>query len=75
MEEEEIIAGLRAELTAAYPAMDTRLRNALAERGHGAAAVERLTPEERFREFCDWEGLLGWSGTLLTVAKSAGVVL
>ena len=74
-QERAVIEGLKQELVTAFPRMDSRLRNALAERGHGAEQVRAMSPQSRFNEFCEWEGLLGWAAKLLNIARSAGVVV
>ena len=37
---------------------------ALRERGVSSARALAMTPEEVFHEYCEWHGLLGWSGRL-----------
>lgn len=29
-----------------------------------AVKINRMTPEEQFSRYCEWNGLIGWSGTL-----------
>ena len=37
---------------------------ALRERGVSSASVANMTPDEVFHEYCEWHGLIGWSGRL-----------
>ncbi len=37
------------------------------ERGHTDAQIERMTAEEVFTEFCEWNGLCRWGKTLFAV--------
>jgi hypothetical protein len=32
--------------------------------------IERMTPREAFDAFCNWHGLLDWSGTLIKALDS-----
>lgn len=41
---------------------------ALRERGLSVAQVTSMTPEEVFHEYCEWHGLIGWSGRLWQAA-------
>jgi len=36
----------------------------LRSRGHSDDAIERMSPEEAFSEYCQWNGLINWSGYL-----------
>lgn len=48
---------------------------ALQKRGHTTDEIRNMSPEERFSEFCEWEGLVNWASQLLSAARSCGVVL
>ena len=39
------------------------------ERGHSDETIAQMSPEEAFREYCEWNGLIGWSGTLWRAVK------
>lgn len=52
-----------------------RLVHALLERGHGSGDIEKLSPRERFDEFLSWEGISGWTDTIIETAKAAGFVV
>ena len=39
-------------------------------RGHSDDAIERMSPEEIFEEYCQWNGLINWSGTLWEVVTA-----
>lgn len=52
-----------------------RLAHALLERGHGSADIEKMSPRERLDEFLTWEGIEGWTDTILETAKAAGFVV
>ncbi len=36
----------------------------LRSRGHSDDAIERMSPEEAFAEYCQWNGLINWNDTL-----------
>jgi hypothetical protein len=44
--------------------MDDRVLDALRNRGHSDEQIQKMSPEDVFDEFCQWEGLLGWGPTL-----------
>lgn len=38
--------------------------DAAREREHTDEAISRMTPQELFHEYCEWEGLINYSATL-----------
>lgn len=36
--------------------------------------IEAMTPEEVFEHWLEWEGIIGWSGTILEVLKKLGII-
>jgi hypothetical protein len=42
----------------------------LRERDLSDEQIVALTPREAFREYCEWNGLIGWSETLLDAASA-----
>lgn len=42
----------------------------LHSRGHSDEAIERMTPEEAFAEYCQWNGLINWNGPLWEAATA-----
>lgn len=52
-----------------------RLIHALLERDHSIDEIKAMTPTKRLDEFLHWEGIIGWTGTILSVAKDAGFVV
>lgn len=52
-----------------------RLVHALIERGFNAEEIKAMSPEARLDEYMSWEGLNGWTRTLLDIAKAAGFVV
>ena len=46
---------------------EDKILEALRERGHSDDEILAMAPKERFREFCAWEGLIGYADMLLEV--------
>lgn len=38
--------------------------DALRNRGHSDARIAKMDPVFMFKEYCDWNGLVNWGGTL-----------
>lgn len=47
----------------------SQLMDALRNRGLSTEEIEKLDGERAFNEFCMWHGLIGWGGTLYSLAK------
>ncbi len=50
-------------------AMD--LQSALKNRGHTTSEIEIMSPEEKFDEYCEWHGLIGWGPRLRGIMDDA----
>lgn len=48
------------------------LVSALLNRGHSAEAMKNMTAFERLAEALEWNGLTGWTPTIVNMAKGAG---
>src|ERR1700722_9967095 len=53
--------------------MDSELREALVNRGHSDAQIAALTPQEKFDEYCEWNGLIRHGSTLRAVHIASGL--
>jgi hypothetical protein len=47
--------------------LQTDVLEALRSRGHTDSAIEQMTWDQAFDEFCMWEGLVNWGPTLRAV--------
>jgi len=66
----------QADEACGYTGIDHRdLVKALMQRGHDRDKILAMSPEQRFHEYCQWEGLLGYGSHLLRVAAHCRVVL
>ena len=54
---------------AKFEAMPVDLLDALHDRGWDDIEIVGMDAETMFSEFCLWNGLVGWSATLLRMAK------
>ena len=53
-----------------FDTLPAHVREALGERGISPERTSNMTGEEIFREYCQWHGLFGWSGTLWSVVMA-----
>lgn len=44
--------------------------DALHERRFSDSEIEQMEPEQMFREYCNWHGLIGWGGELWSVVHA-----
>ena len=50
---------------------DDELYEALAGRDLTDEQIEAMSPEQKFDEYCEWQGLTGWGPTLRRIMKAA----
>lgn len=50
------------------------LIRALLERGHSADEIKTMSAAKRLDEYLSWEGIIGWTGKLLSASKAAGFI-
>lgn len=41
----------------------------LKNRGHDGSAIQQMTPQQAFAEYCRWNGLSDWGNTLWNAMK------
>lgn len=46
-----------------------RVIDDLSERGWSDSDIEKMSPEQAFSEFCNWNGLINWGPSLWGVVK------
>lgn len=44
--------------------MQSKILDALVERGHTLEHIKQMPPEEAFDEYCNWHGLIHWGPRL-----------
>lgn len=40
------------------------------ERGHSDETIAQMSPQEAFSEYCIWNGLINWGGTLFRAVEN-----
>lgn len=60
-----------SDITKANPRDAAELKRALVERGFEDHEIEIMGPEDLFAEYCEWNGLIGWSYKLLQIWGAA----
>lgn len=46
------------------------IKNDLHERGHDDSAIAQMEPRRAFREYCHWNGIIGYDGDLWNAVEA-----